>query len=303
MMRTEALCSQGNYCSAFAVLLSHTVIALIVIAIVPLRYNSTISCFNQANQLLYKRRHKKNIAITNFTLIPFTFSILLKIVISNIGFHIKEPELYYPYNLAYFGPIIIINVIGVLCHIGEQSFKDINQELEQLCGSDINRYYRLHRIKILMEDHWYTTNFLENISNCFAVDTFLIMIDIYIQLVLFLYVTLWSMFAQKVFFGHPVWPHAAGLLEVMIITVKLIYLCYRCDRAVAKVSKTANKNILKNTIKLGNNQQNRKQHIIQHYHRMISFFKGNFTLFYLRHLSAVTSHDFDTQHVVSTIIS
>lgn len=236
MMRTEALCSQGNYCSAFGLLLSHTVIALLVIAIVPLRYKSTISCFNQANRILFNKPNKRNVSITYFTLLPFTISIIVKIIISNIGFYIKEPELYYPYNLAYFGPIIIINVIGVMCCICEQAFAQINQELEELCSNGINRRYRIDRIKHLMEEHWYTANFLENISNCFAIDLFLIMIDIYIQLVLFLYVTLWSMFAQKVFSGD-IWPHAAGLLEVMIISLKLVYLCYRCDRAVSKVNK------------------------------------------------------------------
>lgn len=235
MMRTEALCSQGNYCSAFGLLLSHAVIALLVIVIVPLRYKSTIICFNQANQILFNRRTKQNLSVTYYSLLPFTFSIIVKIIISNIGFYIKEPELYYPYNLAYFGPIIIINVVGVLCCICEQEYDEINQEIKQLCSKDLNKKYKTEKLKLLMDEHWFTTNFLDNISKCFAVDLFLIMIDIYIQLVLFLYVTLWSMFAQKVFSGH-IWPHAAGLLEVMIILVKLIYLCYRCDRAVAKVS-------------------------------------------------------------------
>lgn len=234
MMRTETLCSQGNYCSAFGLLLSHTVIAILVVAIVPLRFRATISCFNQANYILFNRRCKPYLSVTYFTMLPFAVSIMVKIIISNIGFYIAEPELYYPYNLAYFGPITIINVVGVLCSISEQAFADINEELNQLCNDNVNRAYRMRRIRYLMDHHWYVTNFVENISHCFSIDILLVMIDIYVQLVLFLYVTLWSMFAQKIFSGW-IWPHVAGILEVIIILVKLVYLCYRSDKAVSKV--------------------------------------------------------------------
>lgn len=234
MMRTEALCSQGNYCSAFGLLLSHTVIAILVILIVPLRYHATISCFNQANYILFSRQTKPLLSITYITILPFAVSIMMKIVISNIGFYISQPELYYPYNLAYFGPIIIINIVGVLCSISEQAYAEINKELQQLCQEGMNGAYRIHRIRYLMNHHWYVTNFVESISECFSIDLLLVMIDIYVQMVLFLYVTLWSMFAQKIFSGY-IWSYAAGILEVIIITLKLVYLCYRCDRAVSEV--------------------------------------------------------------------
>lgn len=239
MMRTEALCSQGNYCSAFGLLLSHTVIAILVVAIVPLRYKATIDCFNKANYILYHRKHRQNMSVTYFTMLPFTLSIITKMIISNIGFYIREPELYYPYNFAYFGPIIIINIVAVLCSICRQAYQEINEELEELCTTPCGNGYLLQRIDYLMNDHWYVTDFVENISSCFSIDTLLIMVDIYVQLVLFLYVTLWSMFAQKIFSGY-IWPHVAGLLEVGIITVKLVYLCYHCDRAVSQVILVSN---------------------------------------------------------------
>ncbi|XKL59379.1 hypothetical protein PGB90_000395 [Kerria lacca] len=234
MLRTEALCSQGNFCSAFGLLLSHTIIALLVVAIVPLRFKATIDCFNQVNYILYNQKYKKSISVTYFTMLPFAICIMIKIIISKIGFSIREPELYYLYNVAYFGPIIIINVVAVLCLIAEEAYREINEELNNLCNEYTNSKYRNLRIKYLMNHHWYITDFVEKISKCFSVDILLVMIDIYIQLVLFLYVTLWSMFAQKIFSGF-IWPHVAGLLEVIIILVKLIYLCYRCDRAVFQV--------------------------------------------------------------------
>ncbi len=233
MMRTEALCSQGSYCPTFGIMLSHTILALLVVIIVPLRFKSTVNCFNQANYILFNQKLKSNIAVACCAMLTFTISVVIKIVVSKIGFYIKEPELYYPYNIAYLGPIIIINVVSVFCSIGEQAYAEINEELSALCSESASRH-RIQRLRHMMDHHWYVTNFVDNVSKCFSIDILLIMVDIYVQLVLFLYVTLWSMFAQRVFLS--IWPHIAGLLEMTIITTKLIYLCYRCDRVVSKVS-------------------------------------------------------------------
>lgn len=239
--RSEALCAQGNFCSVFSLILSHVVVALLTIVIMPFRYRRTIDCFNKADYLLrhrlYKRRSGTSPAMTSIVMIVLLWSIAAKIIIGHVGYPVKRYGLYYTYNVAYVGPIILIGIITSLCLVCEQSFADINEHLRHLCWpqqSMIDMTVRSAKLRALMQHHWYVSNFVETLSDCFKLEILLVMVHIYLQLVLFLYLTLWIVFTRQIF-DNAFWPCVSGLLEVSIILCKLVYFCYRCDRLVAQV--------------------------------------------------------------------
>lgn len=236
MARKKALCYSGTYCCMFGVLFSHTLFSFLIVFNVMFRFSDKIICFNQAYQLtsayLFSSKSNKPNTSSYIVYLFITF-VLFKVVITNIGFNFDQPFLYYSYCISYFGPLIIISIVATLSLVAEKVFESLIEDLDML--PQIDRKYYVQSIEEKMEIFMNLSKFVNNISQTFGLDIFLVTIDVYLQLVLFLYATIWSIFAQNTFPGS-VWPRLSGLLEISIIIFKLVYLCYRCD-AVSRKSK------------------------------------------------------------------
>lgn len=95
---------------------------------------------------------------------------------------------------------------------------------------------RAIRLNVLMNDHWFLEDYMESLSDTFGPEVIFTIVDIYVQLLLFLYVSIWETVVRGVFKDSS-YAYLSGIIESSIIIGKFIYLCYRCDSSVKEVGK------------------------------------------------------------------
>lgn len=132
MQRDRIECSKDNYCSVFGMLLSHTVISLIVVSLVLARLPQSVDVLNMTAGLLHRYRYRRpHLSVNSFAVVMFTAVIVLKLITTLMTVPQKHPDLYYPYFTAYMVPLVLINLISILCFVTQQSYEDINRSV---CG-------------------------------------------------------------------------------------------------------------------------------------------------------------------------
>lgn len=107
------------------------------------------------------------------------------------------------------------------------------RELEELCYVR-SKTERVMRLNALMNDHWFLDDFMETMSDTFGAELIFTIMDIYMQLLLLVYVIIWDTVVRRVFKDNA-FPYISGVIESGIIIGKFIYLCYRCDSSVKEV--------------------------------------------------------------------
>lgn len=75
---------------------------------------------------------------------------------------------------------------------------------------------------------------METMSDTFGPELIFTIMDIYVQLLLFMYVMIWDTVVRRVFKDNA-YPYISGAIESSIIVGKFVYLCYRCDSSVKEV--------------------------------------------------------------------
>jgi len=107
------------------------------------------------------------------------------------------------------------------------------RELEELCEVS-SKTERAVRLNALMNDHWFVEDYMETMSDTFGPELIFTIMDIYVQLLLFMYVMIWDTVVRRVFKDNA-YPYISGIIESSIIIGKFVYLCYRCDSSVKEV--------------------------------------------------------------------
>ncbi|XP_026807689.1 uncharacterized protein LOC113550186 [Rhopalosiphum maidis] len=236
MQRRSLNCSRDNYCSVFGMLLSHTVISPIVVSLVLVRLPRSVDVLNMTARLLLRSRYpRRRLSPNTYVVILFSAVIVFKLVTTVMSIPQKYPDLYYPYFTAYMVPIVFINLVSILCVVAQQSYEDINRELEELCEVT-SKTERAVRLNALMNDHWFLEDYMETMSDTFGPELIFTIMDIYVQLLLFMYVMIWDTVVRRVFKDNA-YPYISGIIESSIITGKFVYLCYRCDSTVKESKK------------------------------------------------------------------
>lgn len=105
--------------------------------------------------------------------------------------------------------------------------------MEELCHVN-STTERAIRLTALMNDHWFLEDYMTIVSDTFGPELIFTIMDIYVQLLLFLYVMIWAAVVRNVF-KNKYDPLINGIIEMCIIIGKFIYLCYRCDSTVKEV--------------------------------------------------------------------
>ncbi|KAE9532815.1 hypothetical protein AGLY_009896 [Aphis glycines] len=234
MQRQSLNCSRDNYCSVFGMLISHTVISPIVVSLVLVRLPKSVDVLNMTARLLLRSRYpRRRLSPKAFMVILFSAVIVFKLVTTLMNIPQKYPDLYYPYFTAYMVPIVFINLVSILCVVAQQSYEDINRELEELCEVN-SKTERAMRLNELMNDHWFLEDYMETMSDTFGPELIFTIMDIYVQLLLFMYVMIWDTVVRRVFKDNA-YPYISGVIESSIIVGKFVYLCYRCDSSVKEL--------------------------------------------------------------------
>lgn len=128
IQRHQIECSKDNYCSVFGMLLSHSVISPIIVALVLIRLPRSIDVLNMSARLLLRKRYPRNgLSSNTYAIVFFSIIIIVKLVSTVVYIPQKYPDLYYPYFTAYMVPLALINLISILCVITQQSYEDINR--------------------------------------------------------------------------------------------------------------------------------------------------------------------------------
>lgn len=107
------------------------------------------------------------------------------------------------------------------------------RELEELCEVR-SKTERAARLMTLMNDHWFLDDYVETMVETFGLEIVFITIDIYLQMLLFVYMMIWD-FGILGFYNKSQSPYISGIIELNMIIGKLIYLCYRCDYTIEEV--------------------------------------------------------------------
>lgn len=107
------------------------------------------------------------------------------------------------------------------------------RELEEICDVS-SKAERASRLMTLMNDHWFLDDYMETMAETFGPEMILITMDIYVQLLLFVYVVIWEIVVLGLLSSSP-YVYASGFIELSIIIGKFIYLCHRCDSTVEEV--------------------------------------------------------------------
>ncbi|XP_050422515.1 uncharacterized protein LOC126834551 [Adelges cooleyi] len=125
--------------------------------------------------------------------------------------------------------MLIVHLISVMCLVSQYSHEDINREMEEICILK-SQSERAFRLTSLMNDHWFLEDYIEHISNTFGYELFVILLDIYIQLLLCVYMCVWDYIVRST--NQDVYSVVSLLLHICIVSGNLFYLCYRCNATV-----------------------------------------------------------------------
>lgn len=107
------------------------------------------------------------------------------------------------------------------------------RELEEIYQLQSN-YERAIRLTELMNDHWFLEDYIETITDTFGPEIILITMNIYIQLLLHIYIIIWqSIVNNEIIFNTIL--YLSLLVELIIIIGQYIYICYVCDAAFNEV--------------------------------------------------------------------
>lgn len=109
-----------------------------------------------------------------------------------------------------------------------------SRELEELCQVR-SKTERAIRLNALMNDHWFLEDYIEAVSDTFGPELIFTILDIYVQLLLFLYEMVWDTVIRGAFRDNQYPVYLVGSIELSIIIGKFIYLCYRCDVPIKEV--------------------------------------------------------------------
>lgn len=218
-------------------MISHVLVGLIsIFSALFYRYNKTINCLNTVHDILYTIKPKSTALPTSaLAVYAFLMILLFRMLINHMIYGVSNHLMYYPYFISYFVPIVVQNIVAVLSLVAENAYKQINYELEMLIKGKYETRLYISKIKMLTSAHAKVTDYVNDISECFGVDMLFGMIDNFIQFVLFLYLTLWTLFAER-FLSGSVWPYISGSCEIITISSKILYICYRCNQVVTHVS-------------------------------------------------------------------
>ncbi|VVC34311.1 7TM chemoreceptor [Cinara cedri] len=231
--RSSIECSKDYYCTGFGLFFSHVVINPIIVGLVFARVPQSIDLINMTANLLFRARYQRSWLISStYAMVLFLCTLFLRLYLTNISTPQLYPDLYYPFFISNFAPMLIIVLKGVLCIITQNAYEDINRELEELCHVQSN-YERAIRLNELMNDHWFLENHTETMVDMFGAEMIFITLDLYIQFLLYLYILTWEMVIRSVLMNIP-FLHISPLIELFFIIGKLCYLCYRCHTFISE---------------------------------------------------------------------
>lgn len=128
IQRQQLECSRDNYCCVFGMLLSHSVISPIIVSLVLVRLSRSVRVLNMTARLLLRRRYPRHtLSVHTYAVVLFTLFIVFKLITTVLSIPQRYPDLYYPYFTAYMVPLVLINLISILCVVAQQSYEDINR--------------------------------------------------------------------------------------------------------------------------------------------------------------------------------
>ncbi|XP_018898848.1 uncharacterized protein [Bemisia tabaci] len=233
------ICTTGNYCSVFGILLMHIFVSFLIILMLPFRLRVTGTILNETELLLtkYYKNQSCGYDIPWPTLILFSF-VAMSYLSSIYYLHYnKNRVLFWLFSYVKVSSNVLINVVVILSVVAEKSYEMINQHLRDLASQKPEIGQRSQSLEELMVLHWFVTDYVEHISHCFGVELCIIMMEIYAQLIIRMFVTSYVLFLHGLFplsLDHQL----VGVFDLLSVTSNLSYLCYRCDRVVYKGSQS-----------------------------------------------------------------
>ncbi|VVC34310.1 7TM chemoreceptor [Cinara cedri] len=229
--RIKIECSKDFYCSVFGSLLANMVINPIVVSLVLARLPQSIDVLNMTARLLLRNRYPRHWLTPNmFFIVLLMFVFIVKIIMTIKSTPQKYPELFYPFVLTKFVPLSIILLKSVLCVVAQNSYEDINRELEEIYHVQSN-YNRATRLIELMNDHWFLEDYIESMTDTFGPEILLITTNIYIQFLLYSYMIIWQVVVRCEIMLNTML-YISLLFELIVIIGQFIYMCYICDASL-----------------------------------------------------------------------
>ncbi|XP_050423200.1 uncharacterized protein LOC126834981 [Adelges cooleyi] len=153
-------------------------------------------------------------------------------ILALLSFPKLNTDLFFPYYVGHLSPLILVNLISILCLVTQHAYEDINRELEELCHVQ-SKSEQVLRLSALMNDHWFLEDYVENLSNTFGPELMFVMMDTYMQMLVSLYVMIWESMIREV---SIIKGYSAGQLFFSI--AKFFYLCYRCGSPIKTSERT-----------------------------------------------------------------
>ncbi|XP_050422747.1 uncharacterized protein LOC126834683 [Adelges cooleyi] len=184
--------------------------------------------------ILLRRRYPRSLSFNAFVVFAFLATFFVRFFLVLLSFSKVNIDLF-PYTIGQLLPLILVNLISVLCLVTQHAYEDINRELEELCYVQ-SKSERVLRLSALMDDHWFLEDYVENLSNTFGPDLMLVMMDTYLQMLLFLYILIWETVIRGVHTITVTFASTAG--QLLFNIAKFLYLCYRCDSPMKASKRT-----------------------------------------------------------------
>lgn len=236
---------RGNHCIIYGVFITHITVGLLNTLSAIYSYKNSARCLNFVFKLLKNPSPAYPLLpMASFSIISFMGLLALRLVVNK---QLQPPGqlfplFYYGYYISYFVPIVVLNLVATLALAAERAYKHVNHQMESLFHAQYEPNDFLRHIQRLAISHNEITNLMDEISSRFGFSLLMVTIDCFVNFVLFLYLTIWNIFVEGIF-KDSLAPYGTALLEIMTIVLKIVFLCYRCDRATYHVSRL-NLNIL-----------------------------------------------------------
>lgn len=231
-------CMRGNHCVVYGVFIIHITVGLLNTLSAIFSYKNIAHCLNVIYKLLNNRSPVYlQLPLASFSIIGFIGLLALRLLVNK---QLQPPGqlfplFYYGYYISYFVPIVVLNLVATLALAAERAYKHVNYQMESLFHAQYEPNVFLRHIQKLAVSHNEITNLMDEISSQFGFSLLLVTIDCFMNFVLFLYLTIWNIFVEGIF-KDSLAPYSTALVEIVTIVLKIVFLCYRCDRATYHVS-------------------------------------------------------------------
>ncbi|XP_072152573.1 uncharacterized protein [Bemisia tabaci] len=135
------------------------------------------------------------------------------------------------YCLAVSVPVVLEALVVMFFSVAENAFQSLHEEAESLLVSRVQeKAIEKRDLERLAEAHWSACDYVDTVNATFGLDMIVCMTFNMARFVVFVYLAFVNLYALKLAFLHTLESGVALVLELLDVTFRVFYTCYKATK-------------------------------------------------------------------------